>query len=227
MDGNGRWAEGRGLPRVSGHQAGVEVVRQIVEVAGEQGIQVLSLFAFSTENWQRPEKEVGFLMKLLLKGLQKEIKKLHEKNIQLRVIGDRSRLSASVVEAIEKAQRLTANNTGPVLVLAINYGGQWDIVEAAREVAAAVQEGQLSVDDINAEVYARHLSLADLPPVDLFIRTSGELRISNFFLWQLAYAELYFTEVLWPDFGKAEFMKALAAYQDRKRRFGKVAIQES
>jgi undecaprenyl diphosphate synthase len=224
MDGNGRWAKQRGLPRVSGHQAGVEVVRQVIETAGEQGIEVLSLFAFSTENWQRPEKEVGFLMKLLLKSLQKEIKKLHEKNVQLRVIGDRSRLSAGVVEAIEKAQQLTANNTGPILVLAINYGGQWDLVHAAKNLAVEVEQGKLSSDAVDADAFAKHVSLADLPPVDFFIRTSGELRISNFFLWQLAYAELYFTDVLWPDFSKDEFIKALSVYQHRQRRFGSVSM---
>lgn len=222
MDGNGRWAKQRGLPRVSGHQAGVEMVRQIIEAAGAHGVEVLSLFAFSTENWQRPEKEIGFLMKLLLKSLQKEVKKLHEKNIQLRVIGDRSRLSDGVVQAIEKAQALTFENTGPILVLAINYGGQWDILQAAKQLAVDVVQEKLLLEDVAPEKFARYLSLSDLPPVDLLIRTSGELRISNFFLWQIAYAELYFIDVLWPDFNKDEFAKALAEYQARQRRFGKI-----
>lgn len=225
MDGNGRWAKQRHLPRLAGHSAGVESVRVAIECAREQGIKVLSLFAFSTENWQRPNEEVSHLMSLLLNNLQKkEVQRLHEHGIRLRIIGDLSRLSQTIQEDIAAAETLTAKNSEMDLVVAINYGGQWDIARAACRMAEAVASGQLPATDISTAAFARHLCLNDLPAVDLLIRTSGELRISNFFLWQLAYAELYFTKVLWPDFDREQFMQALSNFAERQRRFGGTAI---
>jgi undecaprenyl diphosphate synthase len=221
MDGNGRWAKQRHLPRLAGHSAGVESARLAIECAREQGIKALSLFAFSTENWQRPNEEVSHLMSLLLNNLQKkEIQRLQEHGIRLRIIGDLSQLNQKIQDNIEAAQSLTAENREMDLVVAINYGGQWDIARAACRLAEEVASGQLAATEISNSAFSKHLCLNDLPPVDLFIRTSGELRISNFFLWQLAYAELYFTKVLWPDFDREQFMKALSHFAERQRRFG-------
>lgn len=220
MDGNGRWAKKRLLPRVAGHKAGVDAVREIVRCCVEKKIEVLSLFAFSSENWQRPEQEVSYLMELFLTALEREAKKLHKQNIQLRIIGDRTRFDAKLREHINTAEQLTAANTGLKLVIAANYGGRWDIAQAMQQIARAIEEGQLKSQDISAELIQRYVTLADLPEPDLFIRTSGEQRISNFLLWQLAYAELYFTDVMWPDFNEAEFDKALAFFAGRERRFG-------
>lgn len=220
MDGNGRWAAQRHLPRIAGHRAGVDAVRCIIKIAQQKNIKVLSLFAFSTENWQRPPQEVSYLMGLLLSGLQKEVKKLHEHHIKLRVIGDVSKLSTAIQTNINKAQALTAQNTGINLVVAINYGGRWDITQAACRLAHDVAAGKVDAQAISQQVFAQYMCLKDLPPVDLFIRTSGELRISNFFLWQLAYAELYFSDALWPDFDEDAFNKALVSFATRKRRFG-------
>jgi undecaprenyl diphosphate synthase len=225
MDGNGRWAKKRFLPRIAGHKVGVESVRQIVKSCAEKGIEVLSLFAFSSENWQRPEQEVSFLMGLFLTVLEREVKKLHKQNVQLRVVGDTAQLNSKLQEHIVAAQNLTANNTGLKLVIAANYGGRWDINQAVQKVAADVEKGELRSSDISPELIQSKLSMADLPDPDLFIRTSGEQRISNFMLWQLAYTELYFTEVFWPDFDAKELDKALDYFANRERRFGFISEQ--
>jgi undecaprenyl diphosphate synthase len=220
MDGNGRWAKQRFMPRVAGHRAGLESAREIVKQCVKHKIKVLSLFAFSSENWRRPQQEVSYLMELLLTGLEREVDVLHKQQVQLRFIGDRSRFSETLRNKIQDVERLTALNSGLVLIIAADYGGQWDICEAAKAVAREVSAGQIKPDDITPQHLARHLSFSDLPDPDLFIRTSGELRISNYMLWQLAYAELYFTSVLWPDFNAEEFEKALVHYARRERRFG-------
>lgn len=220
MDGNGRWAKRQFLPRIAGHHAGFEVVRKIVKACGEKGIEVLTLFAFSSENWQRPKQEVSALLELFLTALSREIKKLHENNVQLRVIGDSSRLSPEIKQRIDNAHKLTAENTGLKLVIAFDYSGQWDIANATRQIAIEVAKGELSPDDITPDTLEKYLSTFGLPEPDLFIRTSGEQRISNFLLWQLAYTELYFTEVLWPDFSVAILEEALDFFAGRERRFG-------
>jgi undecaprenyl diphosphate synthase len=220
MDGNGRWAKQRFMPRIAGHRAGVEAARQIVKSCLERKIKVLSLFAFSSENWQRPQQEVGFLMDLFLSGLEREVMMLHEHHVQLRFIGDRHRFSQKLREKIAEVELLTKDNKGMVLLIAADYGGKWDICQSVQHLAAKVQAGELAPNAITPELISAHLSYADLPDPDLFIRTSGELRISNFMLWQLAYAELYFSPVFWPDFNEKEFEKALAHYEQRERRFG-------
>jgi undecaprenyl diphosphate synthase len=220
MDGNGRWAKKRFLPRVAGHRAGVEAARKLVKACLKQKIPVLSLFAFSSENWRRPPEEVNALMELFLTGLEREVTMLHDNHVKLRFIGDRSRFNDKLTAKIQEVETLTANNTGMVLLIAVDYGGQWDICMAARKLAQDIEAGQLSSADITPDHVARHLSFADLPDPDLFIRTSGELRISNFMLWQLAYSGLYFTHVLWPDFDESEFDKALMHFANRERRFG-------
>lgn len=225
MDGNGRWAKKRFLPRIAGHKSGVNAVRNVVKACVEKQIEVLTLFAFSTENWRRPAQEVDFLMGLFISALEQESKKLHEQNIQLRVIGDRSRLAETLQLQIERAEQLTQHNTGLKLVIATNYGGQWDVCEAIRQVVAEAKTGAISLDDITPQLIQSKLATADLPNPDLFIRTSGEQRISNFLLWQLAYTELYFTDVLWPDFDDKEFNKALQFFADRERRFGFISEQ--
>lgn len=222
MDGNGRWAKKRGLPRVAGHKVGVESVRAIVKASLENKIDVLTLFAFSTENWQRPKEEVGYLMEqLFVLALDGEIKELHENNIQFRVIGDIQCLAEKLQQKISAAEKLTAGNSGLKLVIALSYSGRWDIVEAARQLGREIEMGKLMAQDITLEKFHAKTCLHDLPEPDLLIRTSGEQRISNFMLWQLAYTELYFTDVLWPDFREAEFTEALVSYDQRIRRFGK------
>lgn len=222
MDGNGRWATKRLLPRTAGHKAGAKAVRKLVEnCVATSGIKVLTLFAFSSENWGRPDEEVNTLMKLFLTHLDKERELFIKHNIQLRIIGDKSRFSAELQDKIAQTEALTQMHTGLVLVIAASYGGQWDITQAAQQIARKVAEGSLTPDAITQELLGHYLCLADLPAPDLFIRTSGEYRISNFLLWQLAYTELYFTEVLWPDFGTDEFHAALQFFQQRQRRFGK------
>lgn len=221
MDGNGRWATKRNLPRVAGHRAGAKVVRPIVTHCAQRGVEVLSLFAFSLENRARPPAEVHFLMRLMLKFLQRDTVALHENNVRLRVIGDRSYLDDSLKRQVEAAETLTKNNTGLTLIIAINYSGQWDIAQATQKLLLQPQ----LVTDVNSldsvgNVLAGHLSFADLPAPDLFIRTSGEQRISNFMLWQLAYSELYFPKMYWPDFNTAELDAAIDFYQGRHRRFG-------
>lgn len=220
MDGNGRWAKAKGKSRVFGHKAGVEAVRKTVSTANRLGVRVLTLFAFSSENWRRPEDEVSLLMQLFMTVLGREVKRLHKNNIQLRIIGDKSRFSRRLQDKIAAAESLTASNTGLVLNIAANYGGQWDILQAAKRLAQQVAEHKLAVDEITEEMMSAGMSTADLPDVDLMIRTSGECRISNFMLWQAAYAELYFTEQHWPDFDEESFANAMAWFVNRERRFG-------
>jgi undecaprenyl diphosphate synthase len=222
MDGNGRWAKQQGKPRIFGHRAGVEALRRTVKAAANHGVEVLSLFTFSTENWLRPELEVKALLTLFFNGLKTEAKRLHEQNIKLRIIGDISRFSNRIQGQIKKAEELTKDNTGLVVVLAANYGGRWDIVNACQQIAKKVQLGEFNSESINDELFSSHLSLNDLPEVDFFIRTSGEERISNFFLWQVAYSELYFTKIYWPDFNEVALDEAILEYQSRERRYGKI-----
>ena len=221
MDGNGRWAKKQHLPRLAGHQAGVEAIRRIVKAAAKHQIAVLSLFAFSTENWRRPADEVNNLMSLLLSALRNEVKKLHKNNICLKMIGERTGFSEKIQDSIIKAEELTANNTGLKLVIAANYGGRWDILQAAKKFAEDIKNNLLTIEQINETKFTSYLTTAELPEPDLFIRTSGEMRVSNFFLWQFAYTEFYFTETLWPDFDEREFLKALTSFSQRERRFGR------
>jgi undecaprenyl diphosphate synthase len=225
MDGNGRWARLRKLPRFAGHTAGVETVKDVVRACVEHGVEVLTLFAFSSENWRRPRDEVGMLMGLFMSALDQQVKKLHENNIRLRIVGDRTAFSPSLRKRIQDAEALTGDNTGLYLVIAANYGGRWDILEATRALARKVAAGELGVEAISERKLVQHLSLGDLPEPDLFIRTGGEQRISNFLLWNLAYTELYFTETLWPDFDRSALDKALASYARRQRRFGRTSEQ--
>jgi undecaprenyl diphosphate synthase len=225
MDGNGRWAKKRHLPRIAGHKAGIEAVREIVKACAEKKIEVLTLFAFSSENWRRPVEEVSYLMQLFVTALQNEGKKLHEQDIQLRVIGDCSRLDEKLRQQIATVEKLTEKNNGLKLLLAANYGGQWDITQAVQQLAVEIEQGTISSQAITTDLIQTKLSFTDLPDPDLFIRTSGEQRISNFILWQLAYTELYFTDVLWPDFTIDEFEKALAFFANRERRFGYTSEQ--
>lgn len=221
MDGNGRWAKKRSLPHVAGHQAGVEAARNIVKACLKYHISVLTLFAFSSENWGRPQEEVNDLMSIFLTGLRNEVGMMHENNIKLRFIGDRTRFNPELVNQIDDVEKLTSNNTGLVLMIAADYGGQWDICEATKRLARDVESGKLTSNDITIATISDNLSFSDLPNPDLFIRTSGEIRISNFMLWQLAYSELYFTDTLWPDFDEQCFKEALTYYRERDRRFGK------
>jgi len=225
MDGNGRWAKKRKMPRVAGHRAGVESVRRIVKACGEAGVKVLTLFAFSSENWKRPEQEVGLLMDLFMTVLNREAKKLNKNNVQLRVVGDLSAFSAKLQGRIADAVELTKNNDGVILNIAANYGGHWDILNATKKIAEKVSAGELALEDVTEAEMNQHMSFPDLPELDLFIRTGGEIRVSNFLLWQLAYTELYFSEVLWPDFDESEFDKALLSFSQRQRRFGKTGEQ--
>lgn len=220
MDGNGRWAQQRGKMRVFGHKAGVNAVRDAVSVASRLGLSALTLFAFSSENWRRPESEVSALMELFIHVLGGEVKKLHKSNIRLRITGERSRFSSRLQDKVAAAEALTANNTGLILNVAANYGGRWDITQAAAALAVEVQAGHLAPEQIDEDALARHLSTHGLPDVDLLIRTGGDHRISNFVLWQAAYAELYFTPVLWPDFDAVVFSEAIASFASRERRFG-------
>ena len=220
MDGNNRWAKARGLPGHEGHIAGVERVRDMIESCQRHAVDVVTLFAFSSENWQRPALEVSALMTLFATYIKKEAKALHERGIRLRVIGERDRFSSRLQKRITDAEALTANNTAMTLVLAVDYGGRGDIVAASRKLAQKALDGTLAVDDINEDLFEKNLCLADLPQPDLCIRTAGEQRISNFLLWQLAYTELYFADCYWPDFDACAFDDAAAAYYQRQRRFG-------
>jgi len=222
MDGNGRWARRRMMPRVAGHARGVESVRAVIRACIDHGVEFLTLFAFSSENWRRPADEVSFLMQLFLKSLQKELDRLHENGIRFRVIGDLSRFDASLVQLIREAEGRTAENARLTLTIAANYGGRWDIMQAMERMLAAEPErrGGFSEDALSA-----HLALAYAPEPDLFIRTGGEQRISNFLLWQLAYTELYFPETLWPDFDEQALAQAISSYQTRERRFGRTSEQ--
>jgi undecaprenyl diphosphate synthase len=220
MDGNGRWARARGMPRHAGHRAGVKSVRKIVEVAAQRGVSFLTLFAFSSENWRRPEEEVSRLMSLFLEALQREVDDLHRNNVRLRFIGARDQLQAELVARISDAEAKTKDNDGLTLIVATAYGGRWDIVQAAQSLAAQVAEGTLEVEAIDERRFAAAMSLGDVPDPDLLIRTGGEKRISNFLLWNLAYSELLFSECLWPDFREAQFDEALAFFTGRQRRYG-------
>lgn len=225
MDGNGRWAQQRGEPRHAGHRAGVESVRSTIEACVERGVEFLTLFAFSSENWRRPRSEVGMLMELFMMALAREIRKLDKNDIRLRVIGDVAAFPAKLQKQIAEAEQRTAGNTGLLLQIAANYGGRWDITQAARRLAEKVAAGELAAEDIDETRFAQATSFGEVPDPDLFIRTGGELRISNFLLWHCAYSELYFTPTLWPDFDKAAFAEALAEFARRERRFGQISEQ--
>ena len=220
MDGNGRWARRRGLPKIAGHRAGAKSVDEITKAAAEAGVRVLTLYAFSTENWKRPKAEVGALFKLLEDYLVKEIARLKKNNIRLSVIGDLKDLAQSTREKLAEAIESTKDNTGMVLNIALNYGSRSEIVAAARAIATDVKRGMIKDDDIDEGLFSRYLYTRDLPDPDLLIRTSGESRVSNFLLWQISYAEIYITDKLWPDFRKGDFIKAICEYQKRERRFG-------
>ncbi|GAB3388391.1 undecaprenyl diphosphate synthase family protein [Azotobacter armeniacus] len=225
MDGNNRWAKRRLLPGIAGHKAGVDAVRAVIEVCIEAGVEVLTLFAFSSENWQRPAAEVGALMELFLAALRREARRLSENGICLRIIGDRSRFTPELQAAMREAELQTAGQRGLLLQVAANYGGQWDIAQAVQRLAREVQAGHLRPDDISPKLLQSCLSTGDLPLPDLCIRTGGERRISNFLLWQLAYAELYFTDLYWPDFKQDAMRQALVDFASRQRRFGKTSEQ--
>ena len=225
MDGNGRWARSRMLPRTVGHREGVKSVRRVVEACIDRDIKALTLFAFSSENWRRPSDEVSLIMNLFVTTLKKEVAALDRNGVRLRFIGDRKAFSDNLRGLIDDSEKQTRDNTRLQLAIAANYGGQWDITRACRALARQVAVGELRPDDISSEVVAAEMSLADLPPPDLFIRTGGERRISNFLLWQLAYTELYFTEVLWPVFNEHELGEALLWYANRQRRFGRTGDQ--
>lgn len=229
MDGNGRWARKRFMPRVAGHKKGVDTVREIVKQCARHGVEHLTLFAFSSENWRRPADEVSFLMSLFFEALKREVIKLHKNNIRLRVIGDRSRFDPALMSQIEEGERITQNNTGLTLNIAANYGGRMDILNAVQtfirknpELVSKVQQGELDLEELTISPF---LSMPDTPEPDLFIRTGGEKRISNFLLWQLAYTELYFTDTLWPDFDGEALDQAILSYQQRERRFGRTSEQ--
>ena len=225
MDGNGRWARQRGGPRAHGHQAGFRNTRDIVEACGKLQIESLTLFAFSSENWKRPEKEVGFLLDLFLRALKSEVANLHENRVSIQFIGERSAFSAKLQLEMEKAEEKTANNDGLKLAIAVNYGGRWDIVNATKKIAEGVKNGTLEIDAIDEKLMTDYVSLSQVSEPDLFIRTGGEKRISNYLLWHLAYTELYFTDVLWPDFTGDELARALDFYTTRQRRFGRTGEQ--
>jgi len=225
MDGNGRWAESRALPRHAGHRSGVKAVRETVETAAKRGVSHLTLFAFSSENWRRPAEEVSRLMGLFLEALQREVDDLHRNNVRLTFIGAREELQAGLIRKIAGAEEKTRNNTGLNLIVAVAYGGRWDIVTAAKNLAAKVLDQELSVADIDDEKLAAELALAGVPDPDLLIRTGGEQRVSNFLLWNLAYAELWFCDCLWPEFGERQFDEALSFYAGRQRRYGHTGNQ--
>jgi len=220
MDGNGRWADRRNLPRVAGHRAGIDSVHEVVELCGELGIQVLTLYAFSAENWKRPPLEINALMKILLNQLREQTPDLNTKNVRVAVIGDTDRLPRKVSYELQRSIDMTKNNTGLILNLALNYGGRQEILKAVKSISTDIESQKLKVKDLDENVFSRYLYTSGFPDPDIIIRTSGELRISNFLLWQCAYSELYITDVLWPDFRKKHLLLALISYQRRKRRFG-------
>lgn len=227
MDGNGRWASQRNLPRIAGHRVGAKAVREAIKFATEIKIPVLTLFAFSSENWGRPQAEVNFLMDLFLKTLRRETKNLHKHNVRLRIIGDYTKFDLTLQKKIHEAQELTANNTGLTLVIAANYSGRWDLAQAMQQIAQLVKINMLNATDITTDLISQYLCLADLPEPDLLIRTSGERRISNFMLWQFAYTELFFTDALWPDFNATIFQQAITDFMQRQRRYGLTGKQIS
>ncbi len=222
MDGNGRWAKSRFMPRTYGHKAGVETIRKVVKECSRLGIKYLTLYAFSTENWKRPKDEVSALMGLLVKYLRSELEELHRNNVKILTIGDISKLPDACIEELDRAKKETKDNTGLVMSLALNYGGRNDLVNAVRNISQEVLDGKISPDDIVDDTIASHLSTNESPDPDLVVRTSGEQRLSNFLLWELAYSEFYFTDIHWPDFDEKELQKAIYAYQSRDRRFGGV-----
>lgn len=220
MDGNGRWANKRLLPRSAGHREGVKATRNIIELCGKAGVKILTLFAFSSENWQRPQKEVASLMGLFVSSLEQEIQQLRENGVQLHFIGDCTRFNQELQDKIKEAEKVTVNNHDFILNIAANYGGRWDIVQASKKLCQQVLDNNLSINEIDEQQLSQNLSTQSLPEPDLLIRTAGEQRISNFLIWQLAYTELYFTDVLWPDFDEKQLQLALASYAKRKRKFG-------
>lgn len=222
MDGNGRWAQKRGLSRSTGHRSGVEALRRVIEACVEWEIKVLTVYAFSTENWKRPKAEIGVLMGLIVEYLRKELEEMHRENICIRPIGDISALPADAQKELSRAAETTRNNTGLIFNVALNYGGRREIVEAVKAIAGKVEAGEVKPADIDEELFSAHMFTAGQPDPDLLIRPSGELRISNFLLWQLAYAEFYYTDVFWPDFDRRELLKAIEDFQKRDRRFGGV-----
>ncbi len=225
MDGNNRWARSKYLPTGAGHRAGVKTVRMMAEFCAKHSVEILTLFAFSSENWRRPPEEVALLMRLMRRVLQKEVKKLHENNIKVLVIGDRTKFDSDLRLKMDQSEQLTANNTGMTLAVAVNYGGQWDITEATKQIARQVKAGELAPENITQESIESKLCLSDYPSPDLCIRTGGELRLSNFLMWQLAYAELYFTPVLWPSLNEKDLVAAFESYANRQRRFGQTEEQ--
>ena len=225
MDGNGRWANKRRLPRLEGHRQGAKSVRRAVEFCRRNGIEFLTLYAFSTENWRRPSSEVAGLMRLLSQFIDSELNELHENNIRVRTIGDLSRLPSDLIAKIRNAVEKTRDNQKMTLNIALSYGGRQDIISASLKIAAAIQSGALRKEEVNEQLYSKFLDTQGLPDPDLLIRTGGEMRVSNFLLWQLAYAELYFTPALWPDFDENTFMEAINAYCSRQRRFGMISEQ--
>ncbi len=225
MDGNGRWAKEHGKPRVFGHRNGVTAVRETTEAAAELGVEYLTLYAFSTENWNRPRLEVNALMSLLVETLRNEINTLNENNIRLQAIGDLEKLPPKTHKALLEAIQNTQHNQRMTLVLALNYSAKWEILEATRKISTLVKAGQIDTNDINEELFSTSLSTNGIPDPELLIRTSGEARLSNFLLWQVAYAELYFTDIFWPEFNKDAFYQAIINYQNRERRFGKTSEQ--
>ncbi|MBB6612909.1 isoprenyl transferase [Pontibacter sp. Tf4] len=225
MDGNGRWAKQRGGLRIFGHKSAITAVRETVEAAAELGVEYLTLYAFSTENWSRPASEVSALMQLLVTTIRKETATLNKNNIRLQTIGDTASLPASCRRELEEAIEITSNNSRMTLVLALSYSGRWELTQAMRKLAAEVEQGKLQASEINEHMIAESLATAGMPDPELLIRTSGEMRISNFLLWQLAYTELYITELLWPDFRKEHLYEAILSYQRRERRFGKTSEQ--
>ena len=225
MDGNGRWAQKKGNSRIFGHQHGVTAVREVTEAAAELEIGYLTLYAFSTENWRRPQREVNALMSLLVSTISSETKTLLKNNVRLNTIGCKECLPKNVLGKLEDSEKATSGNTGLVLTLALSYSSRWEIVEATKKIAEEIKDGKLNTNDITDEVFDKYLTTHNLPDPELMIRTSGELRISNFLLWQMAYSELFFSDVLWPDYRKEDFYEALLDYQKRERRFGKTSQQ--
>ena len=225
MDGNGRWAKKRFMPRVAGHRAGVKSVRAVIEGCARRGVQALTLFAFSSENWKRPAEEVSSLMNLFVQALEREVDTMHRNGLRVRFIGERSLLSQQLQQSMAQAEQLTASNTGMVVLIAVAYGGRWDVVQASQKLARLCVAGQLKPEQIQEDSISACLELHGTPEPDLFIRTGGEQRISNFLLWNLAYTELYFTDVLWPDFGDEELQAAFTYFSQRQRRFGLIAEQ--
>ena len=223
MDGNGRWAKERGLPRVEGHRRGVDAVRKITRIAGEGGLNYLTLYSFSSENWSRPESEINELFGLLRMFIRRHLAELHENNVRIRIIGDEDGVPSDILKMIDEAQKLTNANTGLTLVIAFNYGARGEIASAMKKIAKSVADGELSVDDISAETVSQNLHTSDIPDPDLIIRTSGEQRLSNFLLWQAAYSEFVFTDCKWPDFDEEAFYAAISEYCSRDRRFGAVS----